>query len=210
MSLPLIYRQHLYLRLAIFSIGIATGFEASLQQLLTQMVLVLLYLLPEPQLYTKLGFALRKLLTFLAGYWVFALLFKVEFPQAVVFSLTIVYLILITVAAWGSLDKRMLLAQSAWCRKFKTGRALLSFSLATYFFIRRYFAEYQSLSRQESIAGILDRAIVAGQKVHDSSGVIEDKVHTLLQADYPQFSRQPAANLYGLMFLSLLVLLSNI
>ena len=120
MSLPLIYRQHLYLRLAIFSLGIATGFEASLRQLLTQIALSLFYITVEPQLFAKLGFALRKLLTFLAGYWLFALLFKVEFPQAVLFSLTIIYLILITVAVWGSLDKRMLLAQCKPCRDRKS------------------------------------------------------------------------------------------
>lgn len=208
--MSLIYRQHLYLRLAIFSLGIAAGFEASLRQLLTQMLLVLLYLLPEPRLFAKLLFALRKLLTFLAGYWLFALLFKVEFPVAVIFSLTIIYLILITVAAWGSLDKRMLLAQSARCRNFKAGRAVLSFSLATYFFIKGYFAEYQSLEKQESIAGILDRAIIAGQKVHASFSAIEDKVQVLLQTDYPSPTRQTAANLYGLIFLSLLVVISSL
>ncbi|MCB5253405.1 MAG: hypothetical protein RBR69_05520 [Candidatus Cloacimonadaceae bacterium] len=210
MNFPLIYHQHLYLRLAIFLLGIATGFEASLRQLITQILLVLVYLTVESQLYGKLAFALRKLLTFLAGYWLFALLFKVEFPQAVNFSLTIIYLILITVAAWGSLDKRMLLAQCACCRKYRAGRAALSFSMATYFFIRKYIAEYQSLGKQESIAGILDRAIVAGQKVHESFGAIEEKVQALQIADYPRSARQPAANLYGLMFLSLMVLLSNI
>ncbi|MDD3562573.1 MAG: hypothetical protein PHR32_02730 [Candidatus Cloacimonetes bacterium] len=210
MSLPLIYRQHLYLRLAIFSLGIATGFEASLRQLITQIALSLFYISVEPQLFAKLGFALRKLLTFLAGYWLFTLLFKVEFPQAVLFSLTIIYLILITVAVWGSLDKRMLLAQCKPCRNFQTGRSVLSFSLATYFFIKRYFAEYQSLDKQENIAGILDRAIRAGLKVHEGAGAIEDKVQTLLREDYHPPTRQPAANLYGLIFLSLLIVLSNI
>ena len=210
MSLPLIYRQHLYLRLAIFSLGIATGFEASLRQLLTQIAFSLLYLIVEPYLYAKLFFALKKLLTFLAGYWLFTLLFKVEFPQALVFSLTIIYLVLITVAAWGSLDKRMILAQCNRLYNFQTGRYLLSFSLATYYFIKRYFAEYQSLESQENIAGILDRAIKAGLKVHESAGLIEDRVQTLLREDHPRPSRQPAANLYGLIFLSLLVLLSSI
>lgn len=210
MSHSLIYRQHLYLKLAIFSLGISTGFEVSLRQLFTQIVLFLLYLLPELQLFAKLGFALRKLLTFLAGYWMFALLFKVEFSQAVLFSLTIIYLILVTVAAWGSLDKDMLLAQSAWCRKFKSGRALLSFSMATYFFIKRYFAQYQSLGGQDSIAGILDRAILAGQKVHESFAAIEDRIQILLQADCPKAPRQAAANLYGLTFLCLLVVVVNI
>lgn len=210
MSLPLIYRQHLYLRLAIFSLGIATGFEASLRQLLTGVALSLLYITVEPELFAKLGFALKKILTFLAGYWVFALLFKIEFPQAVLFSLTIIYLILITVAVWGSLDKRMLLAQCHRLHNFQTGRSLLSFSLTTYFFIKRYFAEYQGLQKQENIAGILDRAIRAGLTVHEGAGAIEDKVQTLLREDYHPPTRQPAANLYGLIFLSLLILLSNL
>jgi hypothetical protein len=210
MNSGLIYRQHLYLRLAIFFLGIATGLEASLRQLLAQGFLFLVYLSFECQLLGKLLFALRKLITFLAAYWIFALLFQLEFLHAVDFSLKIIYLVIITVAAWGAVDKQQLLAQCSWCHYSRTGRAFMGFVLATYFFIRSYFEEYKLLSYQDSIAGIIDRAILAGKRVHKRSSAIEIKTELILQNPPPRVLPQNSANIFGLAFLSVLVVISSL
>ena len=67
--------QHFYLKSAVFLTGLAIGLDSSLRQLLIQLVLILTILIFEPKLYLSLLNALKKLLPFFAGYWVFATLF---------------------------------------------------------------------------------------------------------------------------------------
>ncbi len=71
--------QHFYLKSAVFLTGLAIGLDSSLRQLLIQLVLILTILIFEPKLYLSLLNALKKLLPFFAGYWVFATLFGQEF-----------------------------------------------------------------------------------------------------------------------------------
>ncbi len=210
MKQGIIRDQHLYLKLAIFGIGISTGFEASLRQLGAQGLFIMLYMIPEYRLFGRLLFSLRKLLGFLAAYWLLATLFAVPFPQAVVFSARIIYLVMITVSVWAAVDKDRILRQCAWCHKFKAGRAISFFTLSTWLFIREYFREYQKLQKQESIAGILDRAILAGKNVHEKTAFIENKVQELMDRELVKPSPRIVADLYGFMFLSLLVIISSL
>ncbi|MDI3504113.1 MAG: hypothetical protein PWP64_1049 [Candidatus Cloacimonadota bacterium] len=210
MNSGLILRQHLYLRLAIFFLGITTTWGASLRQMLLQSALCLLYFSFESRLFAKLLFALRKLLSFLAAYWVFALLFQLDFLDTIDFSLKIIYLIIITVAAWGAADKAQLLAQSSWCQRFKLGKIFIDFILATYLFIHRYFEQYRKLAEQDSIAGIIERAMQAGKEVHAHSADIEKQIQEILKTEPQRVSGQFAANLLGLVFLSVLMVISNL
>lgn len=210
MNSGLIYRQHLYLRLAVFFLGITTAWGASLRQMLVQSALFFLYFCFESQLFAQLLFALRKLLSFLAAYWVFALLFQLDFIDAIDFSLKIIYLIMITVAAWGAMDKAQILGHCSWCQRFPLGKAILSFVLATYLFIHSYFEQYRKLTEQESIAGIIERAIQAGKEVHAGSVDIEERIQKSLQKVPKRVSGQNAANLFGLAFLSLLMVISSL
>ncbi len=89
--------QHFYLKSAVFLTGLAIGLDSSLRQLLIQLVLILTILIFEPKLYLSLLNALKKLLPFFAGYWVFATLFGQEFLTTVFFSVQILYLIAVTV-----------------------------------------------------------------------------------------------------------------
>jgi hypothetical protein len=185
-------------------------FEVSLRQLAVQTLLFLLYFVAEPYLYAKFIFALRKLLTFLAAYWVFAMLFKVDFPLAGIFTLKIVYLALITVAVWASLDKAVLWAELKPLCKSKICKALLSYSLATWLFLKHYLEIHKAMDKQDSIAGILDKALAAGKQVHDQSADIETKVkqYMHMESSIPQLNY--SANLYGLLFLCILVLVNGL
>jgi hypothetical protein len=206
----LIQNQHLYLKLAIFVLGISTALEASFRQLGMQSLLVLLYMSLDWTHYIKLSFALRKLLSFLAAYWLLTLFAGIAFPEALLFSGRIIYLILITVAAWGALDLRRLAAQCRWCRNYSVPRLMISFFLSTYLYIQEYFVQYRTLPKSESIAGNLERVIQAGKNVHDRTPHIEKQSHSLLSEDYPAAEPAFSANLCGMIFLSLLVVVSNI
>lgn len=210
MRLNLIRQQHVLLRLLIFLVSMSTAFEVSLRQLISQTLLFLIYFAAEPLLYGRFIFAVRKLLTFFAGYWVFTLLFKVEFPLAVIFSMKILYLVLITVAVWASLDKARLWSELKPLCNSKICKSLLSYSLATWLFIKRYFELYRGMDRQDSIAGILDKTLLSGKQVYDQSDAIETKVLYYIQNDSPLPRINLRANFYGLLFLCLLVLVNGL
>jgi len=86
----------------------------------------------------------------------------------------------------------------------------MRFVLATYFFIRSYFEEYKVLSYQDSIAGIIDRAIRAGKRVHERSAAIEVRTKLILLKPPAQVFPQSSANIFGLAFLSVLVVISSL
>ncbi|MDD3282907.1 MAG: hypothetical protein PHY41_05480 [Candidatus Cloacimonetes bacterium] len=208
MKSQLIMRQHVLLRLGIFVIGIFTGFEASFRQLAAQTLLVLLYLNAESLLYSSFLFAIRKLLSFFAAYWLLCLLFGVDFLQSLLFSFKIIYFVLITVAVWGSLHKASLLAQSLSLCRNKPCRAVISYILATYLFLKQYLSIYRSMQIQHSIYGMLDKAINAGKQLYEKSPSIEDKVNGLLAQNNPPPEIHYRANLFGLLFLVLLGLVN--
>nr|MDK2850479.1 hypothetical protein [Candidatus Cloacimonadota bacterium] len=210
MKTPLIQNQHLYLKLAIFVLGISTAFEASFRQLGLQSLLVLIYMSLDWTLYAKLIFALRKLVSFLAAYWLLALFTGISFPDSLLFSAMIIYLIMITVATWGALDLTRLAAQISWCKRYTFSRHVVSYFISTYLYIQEYFRQYKNLPKTESIAGITDRVIQASRNVHQHTHQIEQQTESILTEDYPTPEPAVSANLCGMIFLSLLVLLSNI
>lgn len=204
MKSRLIRDQHLYLKSAIFLFGIIGTFEISLRQLAFQSLLFILFLAAEARLYLVAISAFRKLLPFFAAYWLLATLFKVDFIASILFCTKIIHLVLITVAAWGSADKNALLAQSKLCRKSRLGKRLISFILATYFFLQEYLSSFKELPKSQKPAEILERAIAAGKSVHDESHMIAQRVQELLTRDVFATSYLSAANLAGVLFLCLL------
>jgi hypothetical protein len=210
MKSGLIRSQHVYLKLAIFVIGISSGFEVSQRQLAAQALLLCVYMFADTGLYGSFLFALRKLLTWFAAYWVFALIFGIEFPVSLMFTLKIIYLALITVAVWASVDRTRLWADLYPLVKYRPLRAFLSYSLATYLFLKEYLALYKSKTLPAEISGILDRAVSAGKEMHENSYRIEDKVEDLLRKTPVQQPLCHAANLYGLLFLCLLGIVNSL
>ncbi len=121
--------QHFYLKSAVFLTGLAIGLDSSLRQLLIQLVLILTILIFEPKLYLSLLNALKKLLPFFAGYWVFATLFGQEFLTTVFFSVQILYLIAVTVYVLGNVKMEQIASQSRWYKKMETGKFIVLLSL---------------------------------------------------------------------------------
>lgn len=210
MSSGLIRNQHLAMKLVIFIIGIATGLEASFLQLAVQSSIFLIFMLLEPQLYGKLLFALRRLLFFLTAYWIFATLFAMDFPVALIFSARIIYLLLVMVAVWGATEKRMLLQQCRCFTKLNAGRKILSYLLSTLYFMREYFNAYKAIPANENLHGILQRAIDAGANVHAQSEVIARKVEADLNFDENLYLPSGRANLIAVVFLFVLVMVNSL
>jgi hypothetical protein len=204
MNSGLIRQQHLLLRLAIFGLGISTSIEISQRQLAAQFALFFLYMLAEPSLYKKFFIALRKLLSWFAAYWLFSLFFAISFEESLLFTIKIIYLVLIMVAAWGSVEKQRLLSEIHTYLKHKPCKSLLFYILSTVYFAKMYFRIYSLQTRETKIAGILDKAILSGKQVFEQSAQIESKVSHLLNEAPQAFAAYYPANLYGLAFLSLL------
>jgi hypothetical protein len=210
MKSRLIRHQHLAMKLGIFIIGIATGFEASARQLALQCTLFLVFMLFEPQLYAKLLFALRKFLFFLTAYWLFATIFAMDFMASLLFSARILYLLLVMVYTWGSVDKKQLIYQSRICLRFALGRIALSYIISTFYFMREYLNAYRAIPRGESIQSILNRAIDAGQMVHAQSPNIALKVEADLNVQSLEHPTTALANVQAAGFLFLLVMVHNL
>lgn len=210
MSSSVIKHQHLFLKLAIFAIGISTGFEASLRQIVSQSLLICLYMLLEVSLYRKLSFALRKMLPFFAAYWIFATLFSLEFTDTLLYCIQIVYFILIMIASMGSFDSQRALYQCTWCLNSKVFSTLIYFALSTSYFLREYFRLYRSLPPNDNFSKILEKAIETGHNVYKTMPQIEQKVQGILSSPRMEPISHPFANLIGLCFLCCLGLVHSI
>lgn len=210
MNRRLITHQHLAMKLGIFIIGIATGFEASPRQLAIQSTLFLVFMLLETHLYSKLLFALRKLLIFLAAYWVFATIFALDFLYALSFSARILYLMLVMVGVWGAVDKKLILQQSKVFLRLPAGRKVMRYLIGTYYFLKSYLVAYKAIPNQSDLHSILQAAVEAGQLVHAQSDAIALSVEADLNCAPTTDHLRSAANLWAAVFLFALVMVNSL
>ena len=190
--------------------GIMTGIGVSLRQLVLQSLLFLLYMLAEIKVFTHLVFGLRKLLPFLAAYWVFALLFSVPYLESVLFSAQVIYLMIVMVGVWGLVDKPLLVSQLRWCNKYTLGRKLISFVLSTYLFLKLYIRNYQNQPTSEKIQGILEHALETGREVQAASPQVAQRVRHILAQCQPDQESHGRQNVLGMVFLACLVLVHSL
>ncbi len=211
MKLPkaIISGQNFYLKLAIFLTGLMTGLESSLRQLVSQLALILLLLLFEPILYLSLGLALKRILPFLAGYWVFAILFSQPFPASVFFSLQILYFLLISVYVFGNVQMQTMAADSATFRRFKPANAAFFFSLATYHYLKSFYRNYKAI-KSEQDKPILPLVSEVMQQVASETESIRSRVNSVLSVQTGETEHRSAANLTGWLALTCLVLIHSI
>lgn len=202
--------QNLYLKLAIFLTGLVTGLESSLRQLLLQFGLFLAFFLFEPSLYRSLLKALRRILPFLAGYWVFVTIFAQSFPDSLFFSLQILYLLLVSVYVFGKLSFELVAYDSVGVRRFGICNYIYFYLIATYMYLKSFFTSYANLQRNNGSAPMLAQVSDILQAVAKETDSIRNRVRSLLNSPLePQFPRHHV-NLLGLLFLTLLVLLHSL
>ncbi len=206
----LISGQNLFLKLAIFVTGLVTGLESSLRQLLSQLILFFLFLVLEPSLYGSMLKAFRRILPFLAGYWVFALIFGQAFPDSIFFSLQIIYLLLISVYVMGNLNPELLAGDSVYIRRFGFVQATFYFVLATSMYLKSFFRSYAKLQKSSSETPLLSMVSTVLRSVSAETEQIRYRVHSILETSVSDTSDRRLANICGVLFLTLLVLLHSL
>ncbi|PKN73657.1 MAG: hypothetical protein CVU50_02790 [Candidatus Cloacimonetes bacterium HGW-Cloacimonetes-3] len=202
--------QNLYLKLAIFITGIATGFDSSLRQLLAQIALFMVFLLLEPKLYCRLLSAFRRILPFFAGYWVFATLFAQSFPASILFSVQIIYLLLVTVAVFGELKMNFVASDSQSLRRYSWINSLFFFSFATWLYVQSFFHHYRlchAAYASEPLSRVIEEVVSA---VSAETEAIRLQVRELLEYRKVDSHLLSSANVTGLLFLVLLTVVNGV
>jgi len=202
--------SNLFIKLGIFVTGIVTGLDSSLRQLLAQLLLFLLYLLCESSLYPLLIKALRRILPFLAGYWLFTALLNQPFQDSVYFTFQILYLLTVTIVVLGNVQLSNVASDSAWFRRLKSLNALLYYFVATFMFMKSFIANYASLKANSPNNALLTLIPEVLHLVSADSSEVQSQVRHILAT--PARAHQPfrMADFSALVFLALLVIIHSI
>lgn len=203
--------QNLWLRLLILVMALFSALDASWRQIILLMLLFLIFMLLELDLYPKLWRGLRFSLPFLAAYWVFGTLFGRAFPDLVLFSLKLIFLIETSVWCFANLYIKDILRDTRGLQKRKWGKKLLRFALATGLYIRAYFKMFErdKIKGHNSIGAVLDSMVGVGTRVYQSSGIIEAQLEHILKTPLEQ-RVNTLPNLLGMSLLAVMVLISAV
>jgi len=203
--------QNLWLRLLILVMALFSALDASWRQIILLMLLYLIFMLLELDLYPKLWRGLRFSLPFLAAYWVFGTLFGRAFPDLVLFSLKLIFLIETSVWCFANLYIKDILRDTRGLQKRKWGKKLLRFALATGLYIRAYFKMFErdKIKGHNSIGAVLDSMVGVGTRVYQSSGIIEAQLEHILKTPLEQ-RVNTLPNLLGMSLLAVMVLISAV
>jgi hypothetical protein len=202
--------QNLYLKLAIFIIGVATGLDSSLRQLLSQIALFLVFLLLEPRLYCHMLSALRRILPFFAGYWLFATLFSQSYPVSIRFSIQIIYLVLVTVAVFGGVRMCSLAWDSRWIRRFAWVNAMFYYVFATWLYVRSFFHHYrlrQATYGSEPVSILIKEVFNA---VVEETERIRARLQEIMAYQKEESHLPGLPNVIGVLFLASLVVVNGL
>lgn len=202
--------QNLFLKLAIFIIGIATALDSSLRQLVAQIILFCLYLLLQPSLFRHLLKAFRRILPFFAGYWLFATLFGQSFPGSVLFSIQIIYLILVSVAVFAEVSMGALAHDSKWARRNKWVNALFYYCFATMLYLHSFFFHYHELKPNAKTNVMINSLGDVFGAVTADTDSIKTEVRNILNSDTYVNSGHSYANPVGIVFLAVLVIVHGL
>jgi len=200
--------QSIWLKLIILVIAFSLGFDASFRQLIWVSGIFLLYFLIDPEIYIKLWFALRKILPFLTGYWVFATLFGVLFPDMLLFSLQIIYFLLITVYTLGTVDIEHFIQDTRRIQRYKLVEKLIYLILATSLFIRNYFTLLgeRKPNRGDSISGVMASFALLVKENYAQALAVEEQIQTSFEQTHQGRDLLSFPNLVAICFLTVLVL----
>lgn len=201
---------NLYLKLAIFITGIVTGLDSSLRQLLYQFLLFLVYLLLEPRQYLLLLKALRKILLFMSGYWLFATCLSQPFISSVLFTMQVIYMLTVTVVAMGNVPMSQLATDSAGIRRFKPLNALFYYFVATFAYMSSFVRHYNSLKSASSKSPLLTQVVDVVHLVSSDTAKVQSHVRQVLANTSKPHYPFRFANFSAFIFLALLVVIHGI
>lgn len=208
----LIADQNLYLKLLIMFMALAGNIDASLRQIIMQNTLFLLFFLLDISFYSSLIGALRRVLPFFAGYWLFAVLLGSPFPQMVLFSLKLVLFVQVSVYVIAQQSIKYVLEDTVGLRKRRWGSTLIYYMMATALFIRaysRYFTRHK-LQAGSTISQVLDVVADGAKQSLGAARVIERQIASGMNSVHaPAFSRS-GSGLVGLCLLTMMVIINSV
>lgn len=201
--------QNTWLKLLIFVIALLSGMLAHSRHLLLHLSLFALYFFVQITLYKKLIFAFRKMLPFLAAYWLFATLVGTDFVEMLIFSLRLILLLFCSVYFFGTLHLEALIGDSHFLLRSPFLNRALCFLIATLLFIKNYAKLYseQQINRKSTLAEIMNNL---GRVLTDNlaaSPDIEAKTRMLLENPVPKRELVHFSNLLAVFYLCLNMLL---
>lgn len=205
-----ISKQHIYLKAAIFLTGLVTGLDSSLKQLVMQAVLFLLAMLLEPSLYLSCFRAFKKIIPFLAAYWVGATLFNTDFLMSVTFSVQLLYLILVTVWVFGRQSFEVWARDSRKLRRIKWINNVFAFAIHTVLYVNSFFAGYARIKPDGNANRLFHDLGDVYREVAAKSPQIQLQVQNILTAQPQRIPNRKYSHLLGLVFLAALALIHGV
>jgi len=205
-----ISKQHIYLKAAVFLTGLVTGLDSSLKQLVMQAVLFLVAMLMEPALYRSCFRAFKKIIPFLAAYWVGATLFNTDFLVSVTFSVQLIYLILVTVWVFARQSFEVWAWDSRKLRRFKWINSVFAFAIYTVLYVNSLFAGYARIKPGSNANQLFHEMGDVYRDVANNSPVIQAGVQGILAAQPQRILNRKYAHLFGLAFLAALALIHGV
>lgn len=211
-STGILAEQSTWLKLIVLIVSFTLGLDASFRQLLWLLGLFLLFFLLDLSVFKKLLVALRRILPFLAGYWVFATLFSVGFPAMLLFSLQILYFLVITVYCVGTIDLMHFIRDTRALQRYQLARRLMHLILATSLFIQKYFLLLgeRQISGSENLQGVLGSFAGIVQETYSHALEVEHKIKSSLEIKEVKRDFMSLANLLAFIFLAAVVLVGSI
>lgn len=198
--------QHLLLRLTIMLVAFTGNLGSSYKQLLIQIALFLLFFLLEPAAYLRLLQALRFILSFLTAYWLIATLIGTPFPTMLLFSLRLLFFIIVCVYTFSHLSLPRVLHDTSFLLKYRWGKLLTRYLLATILFIQS-FNQHWATSQAEFKHDLSARFWHTIKTCNRDTASISHKVEAAIRDEESYAAAKPASSLLGLSFLCLLILL---
>ncbi len=211
-SRSLIAEQNLYLKLLIMLMALAGNIDASLRQIMLQNALFLIFFLLDLSYYGKLVSALRRVLPFFTGYWLFATLLGNPFPTMLLFSMKMALFVQVSVYVFAKQNIQYTLEDTVGLRKRKWGRTLVYYLLATALFIRayaRYFSRHK-VQAGSNISQVLEVVTEGARHSLNTSHMIERHIAAgVISARVASYSRS-GSGLIGLSLLTLMVMINAV
>lgn len=211
MKSGILSEQNLWLKLIILVIAFVLGIDATLRQQLLLIGLFTIYYLLEYPIFGKVLLALRRLLPFLATYWLFATLFGTDFPEMVFFSLQVLFFLFVSVYCLGTTDLKHFMLDTGRMQNLNFFHQFTYVILATGLFIRGYFELLQQnkVEAGSSIGSVVGHFTQIMKENFARAKAVEAEVEMNIRDESGHHNFFVYQNLIAIVFLTLIVVIGS-
>jgi len=211
----LFVKQNNLLKLAILLIGSITAIIIPFRALSLLYIFTCVYMLISPIVFKHMLRGLVNFLPFLAMYSLFATIYSVQFETMLIFLFRMSFLIINVVVFTDSFYLSRLIEDISLRKKSKTIGNFLYFIIATLIYIH-YMTEYYSKGSKDRnavnhrVSGIITNLVDAIHINWNKRDEIQFEVEKRLQIEYDKPSLVNKANTFGIMYLTVIVLILSL